>query len=430
MTSSEMMLRVKGLLLAGKISEAAALIAPDEGYAHAMTRHFSRFFPDSNLALEDGDDFLIEHLIAAAEQRPLREDNSIGQEYDFLDKRAGAINVVKAFCLSYYAQIPVVTSSCAVVVTMCNEAPYIVEWIAHQQALGFREIYVYTNNNTDGTDAVLQHLARKKIIKLCANDTSQAANPQIKAYEHAIFCDHRIRKNEWVMFLDADEFVVPSKQYDHDLVKLMKFVGRQTESPACLALNWLWYGSGGAITVMEGAVTERFSFAGWRSQFVKSIVRLPFVTSMQGVHKPYLVEGATIVGADLLPISGAGHDAPFQTTMGHINHYWNKSFAEFLIKQDRGRRRAIWERDTDLFFRWDIEVCDENFAPMEDILLRRRRVIEQEMMRDEQLVAIIKEVCQIREDHAKEVLQVDKPHVYYLEQKFRSDFLQLMNIDV
>jgi hypothetical protein len=35
-----------------------------------------------------------------------------------------------------------------------------------------------------------------------------------------------------------------------------------------------------------------------------------------------------------------------------VNHYWQKSFEEFLVKQARGSSAPY--RDTSLFFKWDI----------------------------------------------------------------------------
>jgi hypothetical protein len=39
---------------------------------------------------------------------------------------------------------------------MKDEAPYLLEWVAHHLAVGFTDIVVYTNDCTDGTVEMLQ----------------------------------------------------------------------------------------------------------------------------------------------------------------------------------------------------------------------------------------------------------------------------------
>jgi len=41
---------------------------------------------------------------------------------------------------------------------MKDEAPYLLEWFAHHMAVGFTDILVYTNDCSDGTDAMLMRL--------------------------------------------------------------------------------------------------------------------------------------------------------------------------------------------------------------------------------------------------------------------------------
>ena len=46
------------------------------------------------------------------------------------------------------------------VTTLRNEAPFIVEWVAHMRAIGVTDLLVYTNDCDDGTDALLAVLAK------------------------------------------------------------------------------------------------------------------------------------------------------------------------------------------------------------------------------------------------------------------------------
>ena len=48
-----------------------------------------------------------------------------------------------------------------VISTMKDEAPYILEWIAHHRGIGFTDFLIYTNDCSDGTDLLLDRLAQR-----------------------------------------------------------------------------------------------------------------------------------------------------------------------------------------------------------------------------------------------------------------------------
>ncbi len=91
---------------------------------------------------------------------------------------------------------------------MRNEGIYLVEWIAHCRAIGFERIFLYTNDNTDGSSGLLQLLHRQGVIRLIENRFVPGLHPQIKAFEHSLHFLHELRDYEWVAYLDADEFLI------------------------------------------------------------------------------------------------------------------------------------------------------------------------------------------------------------------------------
>ncbi|MFG1358490.1 glycosyltransferase family 2 protein [Xanthobacter pseudotagetidis] len=40
-----------------------------------------------------------------------------------------------------------------------DEAPYVLEWVAHHRALGFDHIFVFDNESRDGTSELLDSLS-------------------------------------------------------------------------------------------------------------------------------------------------------------------------------------------------------------------------------------------------------------------------------
>ena len=46
------------------------------------------------------------------------------------------------------------------VLTVRNEGAFLLEWLAHHKGIGFTDFLVFSNDCDDGTDAMLDRLAR------------------------------------------------------------------------------------------------------------------------------------------------------------------------------------------------------------------------------------------------------------------------------
>ena len=94
----------------------------------------------------------------------------------------------------------------ACVVASCrDEGPYLLEWIAHHRAVGFDHIFLYTNDIQDGSDALLQALARAGEITWI-NQTGPAPLPPHRAYAHAMNVLPRIHDYRWTLIAALDEY--------------------------------------------------------------------------------------------------------------------------------------------------------------------------------------------------------------------------------
>ena len=71
------------------------------------------------------------------------------------------------------------------VTTLRNEAPFIVEWVAHMRSIGVTDLLVYTNDCDDGTDALLAVLANHGILHHIIQDVPQGVSPQWQALKAA-----------------------------------------------------------------------------------------------------------------------------------------------------------------------------------------------------------------------------------------------------
>ena len=57
-----------------------------------------------------------------------------------------------------------------------NEAPFIVEWVAHMRGIGVTDLLVNTNDCDDGTDALLAVLAKHGILHRIIQDVPRGVS--------------------------------------------------------------------------------------------------------------------------------------------------------------------------------------------------------------------------------------------------------------
>jgi SAM-dependent methyltransferase len=208
-----------------------------------------------------------------------------------------------------------------------NEAPYLLEWIAHYRALGFGQITIYDNCSNDASAEILAPLAKAGIIN--ARFWTDRPAKQNKAYNQAV---RRLRPYvEWCLFADLDEFLVLEEG------RTLEDLLPQDTDVAAVAILTRWYGSAGIRNREVGLTIERFTKTSPRNtRVVKSLVRLRDVRWMD-VHLPSSIDGrvADLQGrtVEKLPASSLPWlpDGP-----ARINHYYNRSWEEFECKRARG----------------------------------------------------------------------------------------------
>lgn len=89
---------------------------------------------------------------------------------------------------------------------MRNEGANLLEWIAYHQTIGFDQIIVVSNNCTDGSDALLDHLHDLGEVIHIPNDPDPSLKPQFEGLRVAAQAPE-VQASDWVMVLDADEYM-------------------------------------------------------------------------------------------------------------------------------------------------------------------------------------------------------------------------------
>jgi hypothetical protein len=264
----------------------------------------------------------------------------------------------------------------AVVCSMRDDGIYALEWIAHYQALGFEGIFIYTNDNADGSEHLLRRLAGHGVITLVESETAGTVRPEVKAFEHALNLLHDLRDYEWVLFVDSDEFFQPGAAYRHCVANVLDALAARfpSEPPSAVVYEWLWFNSGMVFERRPGLLLERFQHASphW---LTKPLVRVRDATSMRKQHIPELCPGGFIVNSafERLDAERVWERRPPQYAGGRINHYWPKSFEEFSLKKARGDALPIdadeYRRGFKLFFEWNGPETPETHHPVDTTFL-------------------------------------------------------------
>lgn len=241
-------------------------------------------------------------------------------------------------------------TSAALVSCHRNEGQFAIEWLAYHSLLGFQDIYVYTNNCLDGSDALLDRLQALGYLTHIDHAPPPGKSPQITAMAD-LFQNPRLQDVEWLMHIDSDEFInihvdggtIP------DLIESMQ---------DCDVIAFLWraFGDAGLTRWDGGSVMQTFTQTQpapmRRTANHKSMFRhRKFGRCTDHMPKDPLVEsfivrntrGNQIPEASVLHHRKSRYKTPFknQTFEGaNINHYMIKSHDLFLMKNDRGDGHA------------------------------------------------------------------------------------------
>ncbi len=228
--------------------------------------------------------------------------------------------------------------------SVCNEGPYLLEWIAHHRALGFEHLFLYSNDCDDGSEALLGSLAAAGEITWIENMPGGHFGPQPKAYAHALSLLPAILDYRWTAILDPDEYLVLDTGSFTTIADFLAF--QETQPTDAVALCWLIFASGGGEGWRDAPTTLRFTerepainphvkslfrpqrFWHAQSHFPYSPLGLPFFFRNEtgALHHHPGIEGR-------LPAFAAAPSA----SHAWVNHYLFRSAPEALWKLARGR---------------------------------------------------------------------------------------------
>ena len=249
-----------------------------------------------------------------------------------------------------------------IVTTMKNEAPFMLEWIAYNRAIGYDDFLIYTNDCDDGTDSIAKRLQELGLAAHVDNNDRKIGkggrelSPQRAALRLAP--DHdRYKAADWIICSDADEFLNIRK--GATLPDLVDVSGPSDAISIC----WKLFGNGFHRHYEDIPLTEQFfccaperGFTNFRGAGVKTLFRNNGTFNQMGVHRPRVSParapdpenpyahvtwrdggGQTVDAGQITWRTWKG----FSHANARLHHYAIRSADSFLVKRDRGRTNHI-----------------------------------------------------------------------------------------
>ncbi|MBE2275916.1 MAG: glycosyltransferase family 2 protein [Rhodobacteraceae bacterium] len=255
----------------------------------------------------------------------------------------------------------------AIVTTMKNEGPFILEWLAWHRMIGVTDFLIYTNDCSDGTDRMLQLLMAKGLVQWRDNPyRAMDLKPQHAALQVAEE-EAVIRNADWSVCMDVDEFI-NIRIGDGRLATLFAAMEQALPGANMIAMTWRLFGNSEIHDFDDRFVTDQFTRCArevtrkpHQAWGFKTLFRNIEIYRKLGVHRPRGLKPD--LWEEVRWLNGSGRRLPKEMfrnswrsgveTYGYdwvqLNHYAVRSAESFLVKRDRGRVNHV-DRDQGLHY--------------------------------------------------------------------------------
>ncbi len=219
-----------------------------------------------------------------------------------------------------------------------NEAAYLKEWIEFHKLVGVQHFYLYNNESSDASAAVLLPYIQSGEVELRDWNCDFDDSVQEAAYSDCL--KRCIGKTKWLAVIDIDEFLFPVKEDN-----LVEFLNNYTKFGG-VSCYWQVFGTSGLKAIPKGRlVTESFTrcLAAQHddNRFVKTIVRPETVQTLH-IHIPDYKPPFFGVDSTKTRFPGSGRRKVLLNKI-RINHYWTRA-EDFFFGQKIPKIRKHWKR--------------------------------------------------------------------------------------
>ncbi len=238
-----------------------------------------------------------------------------------------------------------------IVTCMKNEGPFILEWLAWHRMIGVDDVLIYTNDCTDGTDALLDLLQARGLVQRRDNPFRERGLKPQHAALGAAASEAIVRRAGWILPIDVDEFVTI-----HAGAGRLADLYAAVPDANAVSMTWRLFGNADIDAFEDRFVTEQFTRCApqlirrpHQAWGFKTLYRNLGLFTEMGVHRP---KGLAPGMSDAVNwVNGSGRPMPRGFLQGGwrsgidsygydlvtLNHYAVRSAESFLVKRDRGR---------------------------------------------------------------------------------------------
>jgi hypothetical protein len=209
------------------------------------------------------------------------------------------------------------------------EHDYIEDFVKYHLALGFKQIFLYDNEDTPTYETLLKSYKDVKVTHLPFNFYEKPV--QHTALEH--FTTNYLKEPiTHVAHIDIDEYIVLKK---HETISdfINEYIVGDCQG---IGINWRVFGSSGHTEKTKEPLIKRFTKCSqYGNIYIKTLFKRTSFERYRCVHSVQLSIG-TIQSTNGIIIKGA-HNSAIDLSVIQLNHYKCKTLPEFKYIRTRGR---------------------------------------------------------------------------------------------
>lgn len=253
---------------------------------------------------------------------------------------------------------------CSACLIIRDDNEYLQEWLGWHIGQGIDHFYIYDHGSKEPISETVKSYSEDVKNKLTIHDFSGSHEfAQHEAYND---CLKRYRnESRWIAFIDSDEMIrVKTGQ------TLPEFL-RDYEDYAGLFMTWIMYGANGQRNKTNAYCRNRFTAVSpsKASENVGKVIVQPAYMRYMLTHNGYTKAGFSVVDEHKREVETAQPYLPDATTdLICLDHYYTKSYEEWLNKIKRGTCDPYYSRKYAEFFEYnpDMEDCRESGFPIQE----------------------------------------------------------------
>lgn len=219
--------------------------------------------------------------------------------------------------------------------TNARDEKHILEWAAHHLLIGFNRIIIFDHKSEKPLKKVFKNFDKRVNIV----NVSYLENPIKMALMNKAAEIAAKLKIDWMIYLDADEFIILNKKYRG--IKHFLSIYNHADS---LAINWLMFGSNYLEKDPDGLIVENYTKSDlFLNDHVKSFVRPNRVIDATNPHYYNMIDKLRYFNINNQILKDNYHsnilNIEFYKVPIYIAHYVYQSEETFL------KRKVILPRD-------------------------------------------------------------------------------------